>query len=165
MLVRSPGGPKIDTLSKEGNPKAIAFPSAQIEGAPLDFSFSGVKSAVLNHIKHCEMKGLEVNRADIAASFQAAVVDVLVTKTLEAAKQYGMKKVALAGGVASNKGLRNAMEDACKKNGLLLYYPSPIYCTDNAAMIASAAYDEYKNGTRQALDLNALPNLKIGQRQ
>mgnify|MGYP001033575877 FL=1 len=160
-----PGGPKIDALAKEGNGKAIAFPRAHIEGAPFDFSFSGVKSAVLNHINHCEMKGLEVNRADIAASFQEAVVDVLVSKAMAAAKEYGMTKIALAGGVASNKGLRNGMEQACKKHGLSLFYPSPIYCTDNAAMIASAAYYEYKNGTRHGLDLNAIPNLKIGQRQ
>ncbi|HEX3022198.1 MAG TPA: tRNA (adenosine(37)-N6)-threonylcarbamoyltransferase complex transferase subunit TsaD [Lachnospiraceae bacterium] len=159
-----PGGPKIDKLSQEGNGDAIQFPRANIEDAPLDFSFSGVKSAVLNHINQCEMKGVEINRADIAASFQAAVVDVLVTKTMAAAKMYGMKKIALAGGVASNGGLRAGMETACRKNHLDLYYPTPIFCTDNAAMIASAAYYEYKNGTRHGLDLNAVPNLKIGQR-
>lgn len=159
-----PGGPKIDKLSKEGNGDAIQFPRANIEDAPLDFSFSGVKSAVLNHINQCEMKGVEINRADIAASFQAAVVDVLVTKTMAAAKMYGMKKIALAGGVASNGGLRAGMEAACRKNHLDLFFPSPIFCTDNAAMIASAAYYEYQNGTRHGLDLNAVPNLKIGQR-
>lgn len=159
-----PGGPKIDALAKEGNGKAITFPRAYIEGAPFDFSFSGVKSAVLNHLNQCEMKGVEVNRADIAASFQAAVVDVLVSHTIEAAKEYGINKVALAGGVASNKGLRSAMDEACKKHNLKLFYPSPVFCTDNAAMIASAAYYEYMNGTRFGLDLNAVPNLKIGQR-
>jgi len=159
-----PGGPKIDKLAKEGNPKAIAFPRAHIDGAPFDFSFSGVKSAVLNYINSCEMKQEEINRADVAASFQQAVVDVLVSKTIAAAKEYGLDQVAIAGGVASNSALRAAMTEACEKNKLKLFYPSPIYCTDNAAMIGAAAYYEYKNGARAGLDLNAVPNLKIGQR-
>jgi N6-L-threonylcarbamoyladenine synthase len=159
-----PGGPKIDKLSKEGNKKAITFPRAHIEGAPYDFSFSGLKSAVLNHINICEMKQEEINRADIAASFQEAVVDVLVTRTILAAKDFGMNQVALAGGVASNSSLRETMSNACKENGLTLFYPSPIFCTDNAAMIGAAAYYEYIKGTRSGLDLNAIPNLKIGER-
>lgn len=159
-----PGGPKIDKLSKEGNPEAIAFPRAQIEGCPYDFSFSGLKSAVLNHINSQEMKGIEINRADIAASFQNAVVDVLVTKAVAAAKDYGMKQVAIAGGVAANSSLRNAMAKACSEKGLTFYYPSPIFCTDNAAMIGTAAYYEYLKGVRDGLDLNAIPNLKIGER-
>ena len=159
-----PGGPKIDKLSKEGNKDAISFPRAHIEGAPYDFSFSGLKSAVLNHINSCEMKNIEVNRADIAASFQEAVIDVLVTKAMLAAKDFGMKKVAIAGGVAANSSLREAMIAACKENGLQFYYPSPIFCTDNAAMIGAAAYYEYMKGTRSGLDLNAVPNLKIGER-
>ena len=159
-----PGGPKVDKLSKEGNPSAIAFPRAQVEGCPYDFSFSGLKSAVLNYLHHAEQVGEEINRADVAASFQAAVVDVLVDKTLQAAKEYGIDKIALAGGVASNSALRAGMEAACKKAGKTLYFPSPIYCTDNAAMIGAAAYYEYKKGVRHGLDLNAVPNLKIGQR-
>ncbi|MBQ7864636.1 MAG: tRNA (adenosine(37)-N6)-threonylcarbamoyltransferase complex transferase subunit TsaD [Lachnospiraceae bacterium] len=159
-----PGGPKIDKLAKEGNPSAIAFPRAQVEGCPYDFSFSGLKSAVLNYLHHAEQLGEEINRADVAASFQAAVVDVLVDKTLQAAKEYGIDKVALAGGVASNSALRAGMEAACKKAGKKLYFPSPIFCTDNAAMIGAAAYYEYKKGVRHGLDLNAVPNLKIGQR-
>lgn len=159
-----PGGPKVDKLAREGNKKAISFPRANIEGAPYDFSFSGVKSAVLNHINSCTMKNEEVNRADIAASFQEAVVEALVNKTILAAKDYGMTKVAIAGGVAANSALREAMSEKCNANGLKLYYPSPIYCTDNAAMIGVAAYYEYLNGTRHGLDLNAVPNLKIGQR-
>jgi N6-L-threonylcarbamoyladenine synthase len=159
-----PGGPKIDMLSKEGNKKAIAFPRAQIEGHPYDFSFSGLKSAVLNHLNICEMKQEEINRADIAASFQEAVIDVLVTKTILAAKDFEMKQVAMAGGVAANSSLREAMAAACKANGLTFYHPSPIYCTDNAAMIGTAAYYEYRKGTRSGLDLNAVPNLKIGER-
>lgn len=159
-----PGGPKIDKLSKEGNKKAITFPRAHIEGSPYDFSFSGLKSSVLNHINSCEMKKEEINRADIAASFQEAVVDVLVTKAILAAKDYGMKKVAIAGGVASNSSLREAMAKACQENELTFYHPSPIYCTDNAAMIGTAAYYEYKKGIRSGFDLNAVPNLKIGER-
>ena len=159
-----PGGPKIDKLAKEGNPAAIAFPRAQVEGCPYDFSFSGMKSAVLNYLHHAEQVGEEINRADVAASFQAAVVDVLVDKTLQAAKEYGIDKVALAGGVASNSALRAGMEAACKKAGKQLYFPSPVFCTDNAAMIGAAAYYEYKKGVRHGLDLNAVPNLKIGQR-
>ncbi len=159
-----PGGPKIDKMALEGNPDAIHFPRAHIEDAPYDFSFSGVKSAVLNHINMCEMKKEEINRADIAASFQEAVVDVLTKRTIMAAKDLGIKKIALAGGVASNKGLRNRMDKLCKENHFELYYPSPILCTDNAAMIGAAGYYEYKNGTRHGLDLNAVPNLKLGER-
>ncbi|NLP35373.1 MAG: tRNA (adenosine(37)-N6)-threonylcarbamoyltransferase complex transferase subunit TsaD [Clostridiales bacterium] len=159
-----PGGPKIDKLAKEGRKDAIAFPRAHIEGAPYDFSFSGLKSAVLNYINTCEMKKEEINRADVAASFQEAVVDVLVTRTITAAKNFGINKVAIAGGVAANSSLREAMREACTENEISLFYPSPIYCTDNAAMIASAAYYEYVKGTRSGLDLNAIPNLKIGQR-
>lgn len=110
------------------------------------------------------MKGEEVNRADLAASFQKAVVDVLVEHTMMAAKDFGMKKVAIAGGVASNGTLRAAMEKACEENGYQFFRPSPIFCTDNAAMIGVAAYYEYKKGTRHGWDLNAVPNLKLGER-
>lgn len=159
-----PGGPKIDKLSREGNPKAIAFPRAKVEGAPDDFSFSGLKSAVLNYLNKCKMKNIEVNKADVAASFQEAVVDVLSEHAVNAAKKHGMKKVAIAGGVASNQALRERMKEKCEKNNLSFYYPSPVYCTDNAAMIGAAGYYEYKKGVRHGLDLNAVPNLKIGQR-
>lgn len=159
-----PGGPKIDRLSKEGNPQAIAFPRAHVEGCPYDFSFSGLKSAVLNYLNQAEMKGEEINRADVAASFQAAVVAVLVEHTLLAASEYNVTKIAMAGGVASNSALRAEMQAACKKAGLTLYCPSPIFCTDNAAMIGAAAYYEYKRGVHHGLDLNAVPNLKLGQR-
>lgn len=159
-----PGGPKIDRLAKEGNKDAISFPRAHVEGAEYDFSFSGLKSSVLNYINGNKMKGLEINQADIAASFQEAVVDVLVTKTIEAAKEYEMKRIAIAGGVAANSALRKRMMEVTKKNSLELFYPSPIYCTDNAAMIGVAAYYEYLKGSKAGLDLNAVPNLKIGQR-
>lgn len=159
-----PGGPKIDKLSKEGDAKAIQFPRAHIDDAPYDFSFSGLKSAVLNYINSLEMKHEEINRADVAASFQEAVVDALVSKTMLAAKDYDMKKVAIAGGVAANSALQGAMKTACRNNGLEFYYPSPIYCTDNAAMIGVAAYYEYIKGEFSGLDLNAIPNLRIGER-
>ena len=159
-----PGGPKIDKLSKEGNPDAIVFPKAHITDSPYDFSFSGVKSAVLNYINGCKMKGEEYNNADIAASFQKAVTDVLVDNAMRAVKEYGLNKFAIAGGVASNSTLRVAMQQACEKEGIEFYHPSPIYCTDNAAMIGVAAYYEYINGTRHGWDLNAVPNLKLGER-
>lgn len=159
-----PGGPKIDKVSKEGNPCAVEFPRAKITGSEYDFSFSGVKSAVLNYLNQCEMKGVEINQADVAASFQKAVVDVLVERAVAAAKKLGEKRIAVAGGVAANSSLRAAMQDCCKENGITLYYPSPVYCTDNAAMIAVQGYYEFMAGRRSGWDLNAVPNLKIGQR-
>ena len=159
-----PGGPKIDKLATEGNPHAIDFPRAHMEDAPYDFSFSGVKSAVLNHLNKCRMTGEPIVEADIAASFQQAVVDVLVDNAIRAAKDYHMDRLAIAGGVASNGALRAAMEAACEKEGIRFYRPSPIFCTDNAAMIGVAAYYEYQKGTRHGWDLNAVPNLKLGER-
>lgn len=159
-----PGGPKIEKLSKEGNPEAIAFPRAKIEGFQYDFSFSGVKSAVLNYINGCQMKGETYVKADIAASFQKAVTDVLVGNAMHAVQEYGLNKFAIAGGVASNGTLREAMREACEKKGIEFYHPSPVFCTDNAAMIGVAAYYEYISGTRHGWDLNAVPNLKLGER-
>lgn len=159
-----PGGPKIEKKAKEGCDTAIPFPKAKIAESPYDFSFSGLKSAVLNYINGCKMKNQEINEADIAASFQKAVIDVLVEHTIHGAKEFGIHKFAIAGGVASNQTLRKAMEEACGENGIEFYHPSPIYCTDNAAMIGAAAYYEYQNGTRHGWDLNAVPNLKLGER-
>ena len=159
-----PGGPKIDKVSKEGNPQAIQFPRAKVADNEYDFSFSGLKSAVLNYLNGCQMKGEEINQADVAASFQKAVVDVLVEHSMEAVKRCGYKKFAIAGGVASNSSLRGALEEACKKQGIEFYYPSPVYCTDNAAMIGVAGYYEYLKGVRHGFDLNAVPNLKLGER-
>ena len=158
-----PGGPEIDKLAREGNPQAITFPRARIDGAPYDFSFSGVKSAVLNYLNHHKMQGKEIEKADLAASFQQSVVSVLTDHTMRAAEEFHMDRVAVAGGVAANQCLRKAMKEACEKRGLTLYYPSPVYCTDNAAMIGVAAYYEYRNGTRHGWDLNAVPNLKLGE--
>jgi len=159
-----PGGPKIDALAKEGNKEAITFPRAKVDGNEYDFSFSGLKSAVLNYLNQCEMKQVEVNRADVAASFQYAVIDVLTTHAIQAVKEMGMDKLAVAGGVASNSSLRESLQQACEKEGIQFYHPSPLYCTDNAAMIGVAGYYSYVKGVEHGLDLNAVPNLKIGQR-
>jgi len=159
-----PGGPKIDREAKKGNKHAIEFPRAKVEGAPYDFSFSGLKSAVLNHINRAKMTGEEINIPDLAASFQNAVVEALVSRSVLAAKEYSYDKLAIAGGVASNSALREVMQKACIREGIRLYYPSPALCTDNAAMIGAAAYYEYKKGTRHGWDLNAIPNLKLGER-
>ncbi len=159
-----PGGPKVDQAARLGDPHAIEFPRARVEGSPYDFSFSGLKSAVLNYINHAKMTGEEIVVADLAASFQSAVVEVLVSRSVLAAQEYGCEKLAIAGGVASNSALRGAMEEACYKAGIRFYHPSPVFCTDNAAMIGVAAYYEYLKGTRHGWDLNAVPNLKLGER-
>lgn len=159
-----PGGPKVDRTAKEGNPHAMEFPRAKVEGAPYDFSFSGLKSSVLNYINHAQMRKEEIYVPDLVASFQNAVVEALVSRAVLAAKEYGYDKLAIAGGVASNSALRAAMKEACEKENIQFYYPSPIYCTDNAVMIGVAAYYEYINGTRHGWDLNAVPNLKLGER-
>lgn len=159
-----PGGPKIDKAAKEGNPHAIAFPRGEIKDHPYDFTFSGLKSAVLNYINKAHMTGQEICVADLAASFQHAVVEALVSRTIACAKEYGFKTVAMAGGVSANSALRAAMQEACEKEGIRCCYPEPVLCTDNAAMIASAAYYEFRNGVRADTSLNAAPNLKLGER-
>lgn len=159
-----PGGPKIEKKAMEGDENAIVFPKAKVAENPYDFSFSGLKSAVLNYLNGCRMKNEPVLEADVAASFQKAVIDVLVEHSMHAAGEFGLDRFAIAGGVASNQTLRGAMERACEENGIRFYHPSPIYCTDNAAMIGSAAYYEYIQGRRDGWDLNAVPNLRLGER-
>ncbi len=159
-----PGGPKIEKVSHEGNSHAMEFPRPKIADGPYDFSFSGLKSAVLNYLNSCQMKNIPIVQADVAASFQKAVTDVLIGNAMRAIDEYGMKKFAIAGGVASNGTLREGMRAACEEKGVTFYHPSPIFCTDNAAMIGVAAYYEYKAGVRSGLDLNAVPNLKLGER-
>ncbi len=159
-----PGGPKIDKVSKEGNPDAIVFPRAKIADSVYDFSFSGLKSAVLNYLNSCGMKGIAICQADVAASFQKAVVDVLVEHSMQAVQECGIKKFAIAGGVASNSALRAALVSQCAKRDITFFYPSPILCTDNAAMIGAAGYYEFIKGVRSGLDLNAVPNLRLGER-
>ncbi len=159
-----PGGPKIDREAREGDAEAIPFPIAHVEEAPYDFSFSGLKSAVLNYLNHCEMQGIEVKRADLAAGFQKAVVGQLVERTMALVDEKGYRKLAIAGGVASNSALRNALMKACEKRGVAFYAPSPLLCTDNAAMIGCAGYYEFLKGVRSGEDLNAVPNLGLGER-
>ncbi len=157
-----PGGPKIEKAARSGNPEAIHFPRAKVGGSEYDFSFSGLKSSVLNYLNGCRMKQITVIGEDVAASFQKAVVDVLVDNAMRAVEQFHAEKFAIAGGVASNSALRSSMEAACRERGVRFYCPSPVLCTDNAAMIGTAAYYEYKKGRRDDWTLNAVPNLKLG---
>jgi len=159
-----PGGPKVDKAAKEGDPLAIEFPHGKVRGSEYDFSFSGLKSAVLNFLNEKRMKGEEISVNDVAASFQKSVVDVLVEHSMHAVNEFGFKKFAIAGGVASNSALRAAMEEACRRRHVEFYRPSPILCTDNAAMIGAAAYYDYMKGIRSDWSLNAVPNLKLGER-
>ena len=156
-----PGGPKIDKIAKEGNPEAIYFKRVYLEKDSYDFSFSGLKTAVLNYINTEKQAGREINRADVAASFQEAVMDVITEKAVEAVKASGMKKLALAGGVAANSRLREKLAELCEKEGIQLYRPHPALCTDNGAMVACAAYYKYKNGETDGLDLDASPSLPL----
>lgn len=158
-----PGGPKIDKLAKEGNPKAIAFPKANFQEETLDFSFSGVKSAVLNYLNKCKMQNIEINKADVAASFQYAVIDVLKENVLATCKKKNVKTIAIAGGVASNSSLRDTLIKEASKRGIKVLFPAPVLCTDNAAMIGSAAYFNYINEKISDLNLNAKPNLKLNK--
>lgn len=159
-----PGGPKIDKLAKEGDPHSIDFPRAYLEEGSFDFSFSGLKSSVLNYLNRCKMMGEDIDKSNVAASFQQSIIDVLVSKTIAASKEKGVNKIALAGGVSANTALRQSMQAACEKENIFLQYPSTVLCTDNAAMIGSAAYYEYIKGVRHGLDLNAVPSLKLGQK-
>ena len=159
-----PGGPKIEKAAREGDKDAIKFPHVFLEDGSYDFSFSGLKSAVLNYVNKMNMTGETIVPQNVAASFQYSVIDVLVNKTITAAKEKGLTKIAMAGGVASNSALREAMKKACDENGFTLNIPSPILCTDNAAMIGSAAYYEFIAGRRDGLELNAVPSLKLGER-
>lgn len=156
-----PGGPKIDALAKQGNENAIEFPRVSFKDGNLDFSFSGVKTAVINYIHNEQQKGREINNADVAASFQAAVVDVLCEHTIKAAMRQSSDIIAIAGGVAANSSLRTQMKSRAAKHGIEVLYPSPVLCTDNAAMIACCGYFEYLKGNVSDLSLNAAPALKL----
>lgn len=156
-----PGGPIIDKLARTGDPEAIKFPRAWLGEDSYDFSFSGVKTSVLNYLNRASLKGEEIKKEDLAASFQASVVEVLVEKIIKAAKSKGLKAVALAGGVAANSSLRDILKKRCAKEGFRLIYPSLEYCTDNGAMIACAGYFRYWEGKRSDWYLNAVPNLKL----
>ena len=156
-----PGGPKIEKKAHEGNDEAIDFPRAKVSGSSYDFSFSGMKSAVLNYLNGAKMKGLEINEADIAASFQRAVIDVLVGNAREAIRNEKATRFAIAGGVASNQTLKKAFVEMCREENVEFYCPSPIFCTDNAAMIGCAGYYNFIAGERSGWDLNAVPGLKL----
>lgn len=159
-----PGGPKIDAAAKLGDENAIKFPKAKVNDSEYDFSFSGLKSAVLNYLNNAEMKQETVNTNDVAASFQKSVVDVLTEHAVCAIREFNCSDFAIAGGVASNSALRNSIKAACDKEGVKFYCPSPVFCTDNAAMIGVAAYYEYIKGNYADYSLNAIPNLRLGER-
>ena len=156
-----PGGPKIDKLAKEGNKEAIDFPRVRLEKDSYDFSFSGLKTAVLNYINQEEQKGHEINKADLAASFQEAEVDVLVEKSMRLLKETSFNKFALSGGVAANSRLQERMQEECEKENIKFYYPPIELCTDNAAMIAMAGYLNYKDGEVSDKYMKVYPNLEI----
>lgn len=160
-----PGGPKIDKLAREGNSETIKFPRANFrDDTSLDFSFSGLKSAVLNYLNQKEMKKELINRADVAASFQKAVVSFLADNSLKACNLKHVDKIAVAGGVAANTCLRETLIRMGHENNIEVLFPDFVLCTDNAAMIGSAAYFEYVRGNTSSLSLNAVPNLKLGER-
>ncbi|ACV28237.1 t(6)A37 threonylcarbamoyladenosine biosynthesis protein [Anaerococcus prevotii] len=156
-----PGGPKIDKLAKEGNKDAIDFPRVMLDKGSYDFSFSGLKTAVLNYAHKLEQRGEEVNKADLAASFQEAVVDVLVDKSMMLLKETGLKTLAVSGGVAANSRLKERLKEECDKEGIKFYHPSVILCTDNAAMIAMAGFLNYKNGVVDDNFMKVYPNLEL----
>lgn len=156
-----PGGPLIDRIAKEGDPTAVEFKRVFLEKDSFDFSFSGIKTGVLNYVNSEKQAGREINVADVAAGFQAAVLDVIVAKTVKAAVDMGKDRIVMAGGVAANSELRRMMKEACDERGIALYYPSPVLCTDNAAMIGCAAYYRYMAGERDDLTLDAIPYLEL----
>lgn len=159
-----PGGPKIDKASEHGDPDAIHFPRGKVTGSRYDFSFSGLKSAVLNYIHSEKQAGREIPVNDVAASFQACCVEMLLSHAFDAVEEYHCDTFALAGGVAANRALRNEAMKRCREKQIHFVCPPPILCTDNAAMIACAGYYDYQNGVRSGYDLNAVPNLRLGER-
>ncbi len=156
-----PGGPLIDQAAKKGNPHAVEFKRVFLEKDSLDFSFSGIKTGVLNYLNTQKLKAKEVSVSDTAASFQLAVMEVIVAKTIMAAERMKKEKIIMAGGVAANSLLRQMLKEACDKKGYALYYPSPVLCTDNAAMIGCAAYYKYRAGMEDDFYLDAYPNLAL----
>ncbi len=157
-----PGGPVIDRLSKQGNRKAFTFPRPMIRSKELDFSFSGLKTSVINMFKEKIAHGEMLPLADIAASFQEAIVDVLVAKTLRAVEEHGSKVVGVTGGVSANSRLREVFAETCKKRGIKVFFPKLSLCTDNAAMIAAAGYARMLLGERSGLRLDVFPNTPLG---
>jgi N6-L-threonylcarbamoyladenine synthase len=158
-----PGGPEIAKLARDGDPQAIDFPRGLMQADTYDFSFSGLKTAAINYIHTIRQRGDELPVEDIAASLQASIVDVLVSKTVAAAREYQVRTVLLSGGVAANESLRRQLRQVAGLHGLKVYYPTQVLCTDNAAMIACAGYYRYRRGERSPWDLNAVPNLRLGE--
>jgi N6-L-threonylcarbamoyladenine synthase len=158
-----PGGVYIDKASKIGNPDAIKFPHPKVDGSPFDFSFSGLKTAVVNYVHNAQQKGIELNNNDVAASFQKTVVEILTGRLMLAADEFKQNRIVLAGGVAANSGLRQAVTEECKSRGYELFMPPLSLCGDNAAMVASQGYYEYISGNIAGLDLNASPTMEIGE--
>lgn len=156
-----PGGISIDKISKSGNPDAFSFPHPRVDGAPFDFSFSGLKTSVINIVHHARQKGEEINIADLAASFQKNVVHCLISNFEKAAEKFGYNKIVIAGGVSANSLLRSESEALCRKHGWKLYLPELKYCGDNAAMVASQGYYEYLAGVKAGSDLNAYATMPI----
>lgn len=158
-----PGGPEIDKQAKDGNANAIEFPRVIIDKKTYDFSFSGLKTSVLNYINNQKQKNLEINVPDICASFQQAVLDVLIEKSLRLLKEKNMNKFVISGGVAANSKLIEMAENMGRENNVKVFYPTKILSTDNAAMIGCAAYYDYVNGKKDELDLKVYPNLELGE--
>ncbi|MDO5695421.1 MAG: tRNA (adenosine(37)-N6)-threonylcarbamoyltransferase complex transferase subunit TsaD [Eubacteriales bacterium] len=158
-----PGGPKLEKLAKDGDEEAIRFPRPKVAGEPYGYSFSGIKSAVLNYLNRAAMRGETVRPADVAAGFQKAVADVLTERAVAATLDYGMRDLAVAGGVAANNYISNKLSTACATAGIRFYRPAPIYCTDNAAMIGVAGYYGYQAGRVAGLDLNAVAHIDVGR--
>ncbi len=158
-----PGGPKIDELAKLGDKNKIDFPIIMLEKDSYDFSFSGLKSAVLNYVNTAKMKNIEYKVEDVCASFQKAAIEVLVRKSIRACKEFELDTIVLAGGVSANSYLREEMQKTCDKEGIKLNIPKPVFCTDNGAMIASNAYFKYLDNDFSDMSLNAISNLKISE--
>ncbi|MDR3295027.1 MAG: tRNA (adenosine(37)-N6)-threonylcarbamoyltransferase complex transferase subunit TsaD [Clostridiales Family XIII bacterium] len=157
-----PGGPAIDRVARDGDPSAVPFKRVFLEKNSLDFSFSGVKTGVLNYLNTERQAGRAVSTADVAAGFQQSVVDVIVAKSLLAAEMFRENKLVMAGGVAANSLLRKTLREACGRRGIALYCPSPVLCTDNGAMVGVSAYYKYQTSGADALDLDAFPSLPLG---
>ena len=159
-----PGGVILDREAQKGNPAAYRLPRPKVDGSPYDFSFSGLKTAVVNLVHNAAQKGEALPVQDLAASFQNTVAEILTGHLLMAARDYHYQTVAIAGGVSANSGLRSMLSERCEKEGLRLYYPPLSLCGDNAAMIASQGYFEYRAGVRAGMDLNASPSMPIDER-
>ena len=165
MGLSYPGGPALERLAKSGDPCAVVFPRAHVEGRPFDFSFSGLKTAVINHLHTSEQKGFRIDYPDVAAGFQRAVVDELASRIEPAVRATGIRRLAVSGGVAANGALRSAMDDLAVDLGIELFYPPLSLCTDNAAMIASAGYYGLAAGRVSGLDANAVPGARLEDAQ